>query len=426
MHCSASRRLFVVSFPLFLLALALSLLASLEGCSGGTTPSVTPAITSISPATLPAGSSAATLTISGSGFTGTSTVEVGGAVEATTYVSATQLTAAIPAAQLANGADLSVVVSNGNVSSTGSKLEVDNPAPAIASVSSTSELAGTASAVLTFTGSGFVPSTVINVNGSSRATTFISSTQVSAALPSTDFSAAGNLAITAVNPAPGGGTSAAATLAVSNPQVGAITVSPATLNTGSTSPATITVTGNGFVLASVIQVSGAARPTMYVNGNTLTFTATVADQAKAANLPVTVTNPAPGGGTSPVAYLSIAGPTTASVITSVSPNSIVTGSSASITIFGTGFTSSSVAQWNGANLPTAQSYSYNGDSYSIALVATVPASDLTTTGDGKHHRQYPERQPSRLKRRDRIHRQSSGSYAYRHFSLGWSHQHSEH
>ena len=195
---------------------------------------MTPAITSISPAKLPAGSAASTLTIAGSGFLSTSMVEVGGAAEVTTYVSSSQLTAAIPAAQLTSGAELSVIVSNGSVSSSGSTLEVDNPAPVIASVSPTSALAGTASVVLNFIGTGFVPSTVINVNGAPRTTTFVSPTQVSAALPSTDLASAGTLSIAAVNPAPGGGTSAAATLAISNPPVGPITITPATLNAGST------------------------------------------------------------------------------------------------------------------------------------------------------------------------------------------------
>jgi hypothetical protein len=335
------------------------------------------------------------LTISGSGFLSTSTVEVGGTAEATTYVSATQLTATVPATQVTNGAQLAVAVANGTSSSTAINLEVDNPAPTIASMSPSTALAGTASAAaITLTGTGFVPSTVINMNGSARATTFINSTQVSAALPSTDFSAAGNLAITAVNTTPGGGTSAAATLAISNPSIGGINLSPSTLNMGSTSAATITVTGTGFVAASVVQVGGTARPTTYVNGITLTFTATVADQATAANLPVIVTNAAPGGGTSPVATLSVAVPPPTPTITAITPTSIVAGSSALITITGTGFTTSTVAQWNGANLPTGYGYGYNGSSYVYEVFATVPASDLTTTGTASVTVNTPNASPS--------------------------------
>lgn len=386
----ASRRPRVVSSCLFLFPLTLSLLGLLAGCSGnnsgsgggtGTATQTTPAITSISPAKVAAGSTALTLTISGSGFVSTSTVAVGSTSEATTYVSATQLTATVPAAQLTNGAELVVTVSNGTTASSGAttNLEVDNPAPVLTSMSTTTALADTASAVITFTGTGFVPSTVINVNGTPRATTYINSTQVSAALPSTDFVSAGTLSLTAVNPAPGGGTSAAATLAISNPPVGAIMLSPSALNVGSTSAATITVSGTGFVPTSVVHMANTARTTTYVNAATLTFTATVADQATSGNLPVSVINPAPGGGTSPVAYLNITAPTTTPVITAITPTSIIVGSNATaLEISGTGFTSNTVALWNGTPLPT--SLSYFGTGINPALLATVPASDLTATG----------------------------------------------
>jgi len=386
----ASRRSPVVSSRLFAFSLILSLVGSLAGCSGGSssssgggsTSTTTPAITALSPTTLAAGVVASTLTISGSGFSKSSVVVIGGTSEATTYVSATQLTATVPATQLTSGAMLSVVVSNGSSNSPATNLEVDNPAPTIASTSMTTGIVGTASAVITFTGTGYVPSTVIYVSGAARATTFINSSQVSAALPSTDFSAAGSLPITAVNPAPGGGTSSPVTLVLNNPPVGLIKLSPSVLNVGSTSAATITATGTGFVPASVVTMGGTARTTTFVNGTTLTFLATVADQAAIADLPVTVTNPAPGGGTSRIATLSVAVPPATPVITAISPSSIIAGSpETSITITGTGFTTNSVVQWNGANLQTSYGYSSGpGTSYALSLFATVSASDLTATG----------------------------------------------
>lgn len=380
----ASRRFLCVSRSL----LTVGFLGLLAGCSGGssgggggtTTPA--PTVSSISPTRLNAGAGATALTVSGSGFVNSSVVTVGGTAEATTYVSSSQLTATVPAGQVASGAELAVSVSNGSSSSTSAvSLEVDNPAPVISSISPNTGLAGAASAVVTVTGTGFVPSTVINVNGSARTTTYINSTQVSVALPSTDFSAAGDLSVTAVNATPGGGTSAPATLALNNPPVGMIRLSPSALNVGSTSAATITVTGTGFVAASVVQVGGVARQTTYVNGTTLTFTATVADQATIGNWPVVVTNAAPGGGSSPVAYLSITTPPATPVITAVNPTTLVVGSgNTSISVTGTGFTSNSVVQWNGTNLLTSYTYVYNGGTYTYGLLATVPASDLTSTG----------------------------------------------
>jgi sugar lactone lactonase YvrE len=334
----------------------------------------------MSPNSAPAGSNAVTLTITGSGFLSTSEVMVGSTLESTTYVSATQLTATVLASQLTSGAEMPVVVLNGGLSSgsgTTTNFEVNNPVPTIASLSPTIALAGTASAVVTVTGTGFVPTTVINVNGSARATTYINATQVSAALPTSDFATAGTLVLTAVNSAPSGGTSTAMSLTVNNPPVGAIQLNPSSLPSRASTAATVTITGSGFVPASVAQVNGTARATTYVSGTTLTFVATVADQATAANLLVTVVNPAPGGGTSFPATLSIVAPPATPVITLVSPTSFIAGSpSSGLSVVGTGFVSTSVVQWNGVNLPTTFS-NYFGSS---ELSATVPASDLATVG----------------------------------------------
>ncbi len=353
-----------------------------SGGGGGTTITVpTPAISAISPAKVNAGAAATTLMVTGTGFISSSTVDVAGTAEATTYVSATSLTATVPASQLASGTELPVVVSNASSVSTSTNLEVDNPAPTLTSESQTAELAGTPSAVITFTGMGFVPSTVINVGGSARATTYINSTEVSAAFPSSDFTASGSLSITAVNAAPGGGTSTALSLSVNNPPVGAIQLKPATLNVGGTTAATITVTGTGFVPASVVSVGTTARATAYVNATTLTFAATVADQATAGYLSVAVTNPAPGGGTSPAVALSIVVPPPTPVLTAVTPNSLVVGAGpATISITGTGFQQNTVVQWNGTNLVTTESYNYSGAGYVIGLVASVPESDLAAAG----------------------------------------------
>ncbi len=389
MKSASECRVLSFSARLSALVLVLGSLGIIGGCGvgssnsgsggGGTTP--TPLITSIAPSRVPAGSTSLTLTITGSGFLNTSVVQLSGASEATTYTSATQLTATVPATQLASGAEIPVAVLNGALTSGGTpvNLEVDNPTPAITSVSPNTEVAGAASAVVTITGNGFVPSTVINVNGTVRTTSFASATQVSATLSAADLTAGGTLNLTAVNAAPGGGTSSAASLPVDNPGIGFIRLNPSTLTVGATAT-TVTVTGNTFVPASVAFVNGSARATTYVNATTLTFVATVADQATVGILSVMVTNPAPGGGSSPMITLVVVVPPATPVISSVTPNSIVVGTPTSIAITGTGFTTASVAQWNGANLPTRYFGYYTGTGYTYSLSATVPASDLTTTG----------------------------------------------
>ena len=94
----------------FLLPACLAVCVSFTGCStstnGASTTPVTPTaanptVSSISPAVLPSGAAAMSLIVSGTGYTTSSSVQVGGVVEPSTNVSATQLTAAVPAAQLA-------------------------------------------------------------------------------------------------------------------------------------------------------------------------------------------------------------------------------------------------------------------------------------------------------------------------------------
>ena len=394
------------SKPLFHLSLVLTLAASVlsNGCSGGGSGSgggggggnvtPTPAISSISPATLSAGASAQTITIMGSGFISSSVIEVGGVAEVTTYVSSTELTATVPAAQLASGAQLPIVVSNGSTTSSSGtpvNLVVNNPSPTIASVSPSVELVNSSSSVVTVTGTNFVSTTAININGSARPTTYTSATQVSATLTAADLSAAGTLSLTAVNPTPGGGTSAAASLAVNNPPIGAIQLNPSVLLVGTTTPATITVTGNTFVPGTVIQVNGQSRTTTYVNATTVTFVATVADQTVQTTFYVTATNPAPGGGTSAYAILNISPPTLTPVISAVSPNSFFAGSGATtISITGTGLTANSIVDWNGTPIATTFYAGYGGG----GLSATVPQSDLTTAGTASVTVNSPTATPS--------------------------------
>ena len=67
---------------------------------------------------------------------------------------------------------------------------------------------------LTVTGSGFVSQSVVDWNSTALATTYVSSTELTATIPASDFATTGSFSVTVVNPAPGGGTSTAATFQV--------------------------------------------------------------------------------------------------------------------------------------------------------------------------------------------------------------------
>jgi Tol biopolymer transport system component len=67
---------------------------------------------------------------------------------------------------------------------------------------------------LTVNGSNFLPASQVEWNGSSRTTTFVSSTQLQAHIMAADLAAAGKVPVTVLNPAPGGGSSNAVTFTV--------------------------------------------------------------------------------------------------------------------------------------------------------------------------------------------------------------------
>jgi hypothetical protein len=97
-------------------ALALSL-AACGGGGGGKTPvpvgqNPVPGVTSISPSSATAGSRAINITVTGSNFISGSVVQWGGSARITTFVSSTQLTVAITAADLSNAGTVAVSVFN--------------------------------------------------------------------------------------------------------------------------------------------------------------------------------------------------------------------------------------------------------------------------------------------------------------------------
>ena len=92
-----------------------------------------------------------------------------------------------------------------------------NPAPAISSLSPASAAAGGAAFTLTVNGSGFDSASVVRWNDSSRATTFVSSTQLTASIPAGDIATGGTATVTVFNPAPGGGSSGGQNFSVYSP-----------------------------------------------------------------------------------------------------------------------------------------------------------------------------------------------------------------
>jgi len=93
-----------------------------------------------------------------------------------------------------------------------------NPVPTLTSISPTSATAGGAGFTLTVNGSNFISSSVVKWGGSNRTTTYVRSTQLTAAISASDIATAGTVQVTVFNPSPGGGTSTSLTFTIAASQ----------------------------------------------------------------------------------------------------------------------------------------------------------------------------------------------------------------
>jgi hypothetical protein len=254
----------VVSVPrLVMLLSSLASLAFLSSCGGSSSGSTggnlnpPPAVTSLSPSSAVEGSPSFTLTVNGSDFISSSTVQWNGSIRTTIFVSSTELQAAISASDIASTGTASVAVATpppgGGVSSS-LVFTIANPVPAISSLSPGSIVAGSGGFTLSVSGSDFTPDSVVQWNSSSRTTTYVSGTSLQAAITMADVSAAGAAQVTVFTPTPGGGTSSSL---------------PFTIAAGSTTTV-VNQSANDLVWDSVNKVIYLSVPsTAATNGNTI-------------------------------------------------------------------------------------------------------------------------------------------------------------
>ena len=180
----------------------------------------TPTVTSLSPAQLTIGAAATTVTLTGTGYVGESTVTLDGTSIAATYVSSTELQVTVPAATLAIAGTHTFVVSNpipGGGASAGANLTVVYPMPTVSSLTPNSATTGASQLTLTIAGSGFEPVSTVEWNGTPLSTTYVSASELSATIPASDLTSATQASVTVVSPTPGGGSSSAESFTVSAP-----------------------------------------------------------------------------------------------------------------------------------------------------------------------------------------------------------------
>ena len=334
-----------------------------------------PQLTSLSPSSVLPGSGAVRLEVLGplspntppnpgpyGNFNGASVIYWDGTAVATTFVSAGELSADIPAASVAAAGTHTVkvvtTVSNGAGGGTSSltsnvlNFSVASLAPQIRAVpgsaialypaivvSADRVFLGSPSAPqfnLTVNGANFDSASVVQWNGAALATQFVNETTLAAAVPYANIAMPGTAQITVANSTTGGGggLSNAAPFTITNAKPGDTVLTPLMLTAllpnyaeSGGSNASIGIQGEGFYAGSIVSVNGSPRPTTFKAHNGLTVALTAADIATAGTtLQITVTNP--NGGTTPLLSLnvgtSVSGTLTLEGISSAAPAQTIT------------------------------------------------------------------------------------------------------
>jgi WD40-like Beta Propeller Repeat len=173
-------------------------------------PSLAPQITGLSPSGVTTGSPAFNITITGKNFFTQSTITVNGITRPALFINSTTLETGIAAQDVANSGTVEIAVTNpppNGGTSAPFGLTVSNPVPGISTIGPSSVQAGSTPGQLSVTGTGFVPNSVVNLNGSPHTTVFGSGTSLAINLSAADLAAGSIDQVTVFNPGPGGGTS---------------------------------------------------------------------------------------------------------------------------------------------------------------------------------------------------------------------------
>ena len=320
------------------------------GCGGGSTGAIipppppppanpVPAITTVMPSFVLAGSADTPITITGTGFISSSTAQWNGAAVATTYNSATSLSATLPAADLTGSSASLITVQNpapGGGASAATPFNVNSPVAVITAISPRYVPPGSP-ATVTVTGTGFESNSAVLWNSSARPTTFVSATTLQVALSAADLQNQGTGSLTVSNPAPAASTSPAAPLVVTSqpvPVIQSVSIASASGPGAGCPQLQVTISGQNFAADATIQANGVSLPSNVFTGNptiVLNFLPLGFVSAPGA-LSFTVTNPDFGPVISNPFVYPAASPAVLALCATPSPTTVYAGSSFSFTV----------------------------------------------------------------------------------------------
>jgi hypothetical protein len=287
----------------------------LGGCSNNTPPyNSTPAISNLFPSNITAGSPGFTLSVVGTGFIsiarGASFVYWNGFPRSTTMNQTTgQLQVQIFASDVASAGPASLTVMNpapGGGTSTAVPFIVEPlqpDAPVIASLSPSNATAGGSAFTITVNGGNFAANDPVTWNGAVQTTTFVNSTQLTAAITATSIASVGSASVAVFTPNLVIG-SQAVTFPITgppNPKPTASSLTPFGALAG-TGDLEVLVSGSGFTSLSTAEWAVGANSTplalAFLNSSLAILLIPAADMTQPVTAMISISNPPPGGGTS--------------------------------------------------------------------------------------------------------------------------------
>jgi len=358
-----------------------------------------PVLSSITPNSGQQGQ-AVNVTLSGSNFVSGATVQVSGSgvtASSVSFVNSTTITAVFTVAGGATVGARSVTVTNpgpgggASGSQTFTVTVPQNPVPVITSLNPNSANQGATNVDVQILGSNFVAGGSLGITGvgiTVNSAFFISSTQLSMNLTIAADAPLGARDVFVINPGPGGGESNAVAFTITQAQNLVPTLTSVAPNSGAQGTAVpVTLTGTNFMVGSTVQVSGTGVTVSNVsvtNATTMTALFTIEAGATLSARDVTVTYPGQGGGTSgPQVFTVTNAPNPVPVLTTVTPNTGLQGSSVNVSLQGTGFIAGSTVSVSGTGVTVSNVIVVNATTitaqFAISGAATIGARNVTVT-----------------------------------------------
>ncbi len=148
--------------------------------------------------------------------------------------------------------------------------------------------------LMTLSGSGFTPASIVRLGANPLTTNFVSNTQLRAQIPVAFLTTAGMASISVINPSPGGGTSNSLPLTINGDSTPTLSeLIPNQVMRGGPG-FRLEISGSNFQPSSIVRFNNQNRTTIFVNSTTLQVDVAASEIQLAGSIPVSVFTPSTG------------------------------------------------------------------------------------------------------------------------------------